>query len=359
MKILVLSDLHLGKGPFLANGQRNILEDFEKDESFAELLEFYSQNEYYKEEVHLVFNGDILNLIQMDYKGAITHILTEDMIVETTQQIIKGHPRFFEALRIFLRKPNKKLFYVIGNHDQPIVFEKAQNILKEELQFDILFANSYAHGDVYIEHGHQFEGHNSVPDEGELIEFRGKKIVNLPWGSLFCLYLMPRLKKERPYIDKVRPLSQYIRWCLVHDTRFFIRLIGIVARYIIQTQKKSYLDSNKNFKTTWSLLKSISIYPRYDKNAKKVFEKNPNMNVIVLGHTHIAQWRRFPENKIYLNSGTWNTVPTMNVGLHQDIAKQSYVLIDINDKNEKAQNAKLLEWRGNWKPYEEDVQLVL
>ena len=34
--------------------------------------------------------------------------------------IIEGHPVFFQALRKFLSRPNKKLTYVIGNHDIPI-----------------------------------------------------------------------------------------------------------------------------------------------------------------------------------------------------------------------------------------------
>ena len=38
MHILILSDLHLGKGRFLRNGQVNLLEDFYEDEKFFEKL---------------------------------------------------------------------------------------------------------------------------------------------------------------------------------------------------------------------------------------------------------------------------------------------------------------------------------
>ena len=62
MIILVLSDLHLGKGKFLKNGQINLLEDFLEDEKFYDFCDYYSKGEYEKEEVHLVLNGDILNL---------------------------------------------------------------------------------------------------------------------------------------------------------------------------------------------------------------------------------------------------------------------------------------------------------
>jgi metallophosphoesterase superfamily enzyme len=39
MHILILSDLHLGKGRFLRNGQLNLLEDFYEDEKFFEYQE--------------------------------------------------------------------------------------------------------------------------------------------------------------------------------------------------------------------------------------------------------------------------------------------------------------------------------
>ena len=65
MLILVVSDFHLGKGQFLKNGQLNILEDFNEDDRFCEFLEYYSSGTNYWANVHLVLNGDILNLIQM------------------------------------------------------------------------------------------------------------------------------------------------------------------------------------------------------------------------------------------------------------------------------------------------------
>ncbi len=66
MYIISLSDLHLGRGRYLKNGQVNLLEDFFDDEKFYEFCEYYSKGEFEKEKVHLVLNGDILNLIQIN-----------------------------------------------------------------------------------------------------------------------------------------------------------------------------------------------------------------------------------------------------------------------------------------------------
>ena len=122
MLVLVLSDFHLGKGKFLDDGHINILEDFDEDEKFAEFLDHYSTGTHYFTDVNVVLNGDIFNLIQMDVNGVFTHLLTEDNIVQMVNEVIEGHPLFFQALKKFLARPNKKLTYVIGNHDIGMVY---------------------------------------------------------------------------------------------------------------------------------------------------------------------------------------------------------------------------------------------
>ena len=46
MLILIMSDFHLGKGKFLKNGQKNILEDFFEDDRFIELVDYYSKGKF-------------------------------------------------------------------------------------------------------------------------------------------------------------------------------------------------------------------------------------------------------------------------------------------------------------------------
>lgn len=122
MIVLVISDLHLGKGKFLKNGQVNLLEDFLEDEKFYDFCDYYSKGEYENEDVHLVLNGDILNLIQIDVDGVFTNIIDDEVTVRAIDAIVKGHPKFFEGLRKFLKVPNKSITYVIGNHDSGMAF---------------------------------------------------------------------------------------------------------------------------------------------------------------------------------------------------------------------------------------------
>jgi UDP-2,3-diacylglucosamine pyrophosphatase LpxH len=356
MLTLILSDFHLGKGKFLENGQVNIFEDFDEDEKFAEFLDFYSTGTYYFSDINVVLNGDIFNLIQMDVDGVFTHLLTEANIVKMVEEIIEGHPVFFQAIRKFLSRPNKKMVYVIGNHDIGMCFEKAQERFIEEVGGDVEFSHQYISHGVLIEHGHRFEAINTVPRSKLIIPGpNNTPILNLPWASLFCIYLLPKLKEIRPYIDKIRPLSVYVKRTIFHDFQFFVYLAWSVSLYCIRTQFRPYGKYNKNFKMSLRRLLTTAIHPKYEKNAKRVLATRPDVKIVVMGHTHITEWRRFKDGKLYFNTGTWNQVPSVDAAQHKNLTSLTYVCIEINEKKGTIKNAYMNVWQGKWRPFREDV----
>ncbi len=353
---LVLSDFHLGKGRFLENGQVNTLEDFDEDEKFVEFLDHYSTGTYYFTDVHLILNGDILNLIQMDVDGVYTHMLTEKHVCKMVEQIVAGHPVFFQNLRKFLSRPNKKLTYVIGNHDIGMVFEKAQEIFSNAVGEKVHFTHQLVEHGVLVEHGHRFESVNTVPRSKLLISGPNEiPILNLPWASLFCIYLLPKLKELRPHFDKVRPISLYIWWTLLHDFRFFLYLSWVVISYVVRTQFPPFGKYNKNFKISLKQLTNIAIHPKYAKFAKRILATRPDVKVVVMGHTHITEWRRFKDGRHYFNCGTWNHVPSMDKALHKNITDLYYVCVEINEKKGEIKNAYLNVWQGKWRPFREEI----
>lgn len=354
--MLVLSDFHLGKGKFLDNGQINILEDFDEDEKFSEFVDHYSTGTYYFSDVNIVFNGDIFNLIQMDVDGVFTHLLSEDNIVKMVEQIIEGHPLFFDSLRRFLARPNKKLTYVIGNHDIGMIFKKAQQVMIDAVGAPIEFTHQYVQNGVLVEHGHRFEAINTVPRSKLIIKGPNDvPILNLPWASLFCIYLLPKLKEIRPFIDKVRPLSSYVKWTIFNDFKFFLYLTWVTFAYCTRTQFRPFGKYNKNFKISPKQVFNIAIHPKYDKNAKRVFATRPDVKIVVMGHTHITEWRRFKDGKLYFNTGTWNQVPSVDAGQHKNISQLNYVCIELNEKKGTIKNAFLNVWQGKWRPFREEV----
>lgn len=356
MNLLVLSDLHLGKGKFLKNGEINILEDFFEDDLFYEFTEFYCTGEYELEEIHLVLNGDILNMIQIDDEGVFTHLVDEKISVRFVEKVVAGHKKFFEGLKYFLKAPNKKLTYVIGNHDSGMAFEKAQEKFCEIVDAKVEFCFEFNEYGVHIEHGHRFEAINSVSPKNYFVKGpNGKKILNLPWGSLFCISVLPKLKKDRPLIDKVRPMSNYIRWTLIHDFFFFCRMAVIVLKYLWKSNKDIYTKQNKNFKTSLAILKQITIYPKYGQKAKSILRRNKSLHTVIMGHTHVQEWRKFPGNRYYFNTGTWNPMPSMDAGMLLSAKKLAYCHLEINKETNRLLSGGINLWQGKWRPYREEV----
>lgn len=359
MIILVLSDLHLGKGKYLKNGQLNLLEDFLEDEKFYDFCDYYSRGDYEKEEVHLVLNGDILNLIQIDIDGVFNSIIDEEVTVKAIDLIVKGHPRFFEGLRRFLKSPNKKMTYVIGNHDSGMAFRDAQVAFRRYVGPSVDFCfNMDLHG-VHVEHGHRFEVVNTVPDLKYFMEGpNGKTILNLPWGSLFCINLLPILRKDRPNIDKVRPLASYIRWCFFYDFSFFVKMTKIMMRYLLISNLDENVRENRNIKTSLTILKQVTIYPLYGKKARAILRKFPHIHTVIMGHTHVQEWERYPENRYYFNTGTWNSIPNLDAGQMEISTRFTYVLVKVDKETNSLITGTINTWQGQWKPFKEEVSTL-
>ena len=354
--MLVLSDFHLGKGKFLEDGHINIMEDFDEDEKFSEFLDYYSTGTHYFSDVNVILNGDIFNFIQMDVDGVYTHLLTEENTVTMMEEIIEGHPLFFQSLKKFLSRPNKQLTFVFGNHDIGMCFREAQKKMMEAVDAKIEFTHQYFSNGVLVEHGHRFEPINTVPRSKLIVDGPGDiPILNLPWASLFCIYLLPKLKEMRPYIDKVRPLSLYVKWTVLHDFRFFMYLSWITITYIIKTQFKPFGKYNKNFKMSLRQILKIAIHPKYERNAQRIFATRPDVKIVVMGHTHVTEWRRFKDGRLYFNTGTWNQVPSVDAAHHKSISNLTYVCIEVNEKKGTIKNAFMNVWQGKWKPFREEV----
>jgi UDP-2,3-diacylglucosamine pyrophosphatase LpxH len=354
--LLVISDLHLGRGKYFKNGQLNILEDFFEDGRFYEFLDYYSSESYYWEGVHLVLNGDIFNLIQVDLDGIFNHVVDGESVCAALDRILQGHPLFFNAIKTFLSRPNKKISYVIGNHDIGMSFQEAQHHLDDILGHKLDYSFEWEQHGVYIEHGHKYEAINMVPENRLFMDGpNGKTILNLPWGTLFCILALPKLKKDRPYLDKVRPIKAYMKWCLFHDFAFFLKMALVVAAHIVQTSFSQYTKQNRNFKTSIKLLKQVTIYPKYGKIAKRIFRKRPHLHTVIIGHTHLYEWRKFRGNRYYFNTGTWNPIPSIDAGLHESVARLNYTILELHSKSGTIRSAALNTWQGTWKPFKEEV----
>jgi UDP-2,3-diacylglucosamine pyrophosphatase LpxH len=352
---LVLSDFHLGKGRYFPDGTQNILEDFIYDREFSEFLSYYRSGNYTDADVELILNGDILNLLQMDTWGVHTHLITERSVVRAVERIVQGHTEFFEALRRFSATPNHSIAYVVGNHDVGMLWPGPRKVFSDAVGSQVKFFDvNYQFDGIYVEHGQQYEKFAQIDMQKPFVT-RGlpEPVLNLPWGSLFVAVELPKIKKNRPHVDKVRPASAFFQWVLIHDFFWGIKTLMGIIQFVFDTVllRRRY-QIHQGVRATLGLLKEISLYPNYDKIAFKILETYETVHTVIFGHTHILRYRQWREGKEYFNEGTWNEMTNLDLDDYGKQIRLTYAFIEypIGEVDYGRPKVRLKQWHGNWKP---------
>ena len=351
---LVISDFHLGRGRQLPNGSINLLEDFFHDTRFKEFLGFHLQGQFADAEIELVLNGDMMNLIQTDYHGHYTVIITEHVSVTKLKSIIDGHPIFFETLRNFLEDPKHSLTYIVGNHDQEMLWKGTRALFEKAVGKEIVWKNTHYQEDgVHIEHGHQYETLNRFdPTRPFLTENLPEPIMNLPWGTLFTIQYIVRLKQLRPAVDKVRPFRMLIWWSLFHDTWMAVRSLLSLAAYFFSTRFSKNRYRQSSLSTTLKILREASVFPDLSDSAKRIL-RSPDIHTVIFGHTHVYKQVQVGDEKQYINTGTWNDIISLDLESFARRSKLTYVRIEYPEGAKKP-TCLLRHWIGRI-PLEDDA----
>ncbi|MFK8138641.1 MAG: metallophosphoesterase [Bdellovibrionales bacterium] len=354
---LVISDIHLSQGLKLPNGTTNPLEEFHYDQQFAEFLRYYSMGEWADYEVELIINGDFLNFIQIDYKGFYLNVITEDIDLHKLKAIVDGHPLVFESLREFASDPKRSLTYVVGNHDQGMLWPKCREYLDDVLETKVKYKSIVYYFDgVHIEHGHMHEAANRLnPKKFFLKKDLPEPILNLPFGSHFFIEFVMRIKRERnPHIDKIRPLGNAIRWWLIHDTINSLKILWSLLSYFFMSLFNTDPKRGWNFRQIIKIFLQRAVFPDLSGAARKILSDR-RVHTVIFGHSHVYQYRQFGEEKEYFNTGTWTEVTSLELASLGKFTKLTYVLLEyFEDPSESAEDeepefrprGRLKEWRG-------------
>jgi len=329
---LVVSDFHLGRGRKLSHGGINPLEDFVYDHRFKEWLEFYCEGVYENAEVEIIFNGDMMNLIQVDYHGHYPVVITEAISANKMERIVQGHIVFFDALREFLEAENHSLTYVVGNHDQEMLWKSTREIFEKAVGKKVLWKNIFYQVDgLYVEHGHQYEAVNRIdPAKPFLTEGLPEPILNLPWGTLFAMQFITKLKFHRPAVDKVRPFRMVVWWSLMHDTWMAIQALFKLASYFIATRFSKNRTRQTSLGTTLKILREASVFPDLTDAARRIL-RTPDIHTVVFGHTHVYKQVQVNEEKQYINTGTWTDIISLDLETYARRTRLTYVRVDYID----------------------------
>lgn len=351
---LVISDLHLGKGRTLEHGGINSLEEFYFGEKLVEFIHYYSTGIYADYDVELIINGDFLNFLQVDYRGHFLTVITEGIALEVLKSIIAGHERVFQALKEFASKPNKSVTYVVGNHDQAMLWPACRVFFNSVVGTSVKYKNLVYYFDgVHIEHGHMHEAANRMdPKKFFLKKNLAEPILNLPFGSHFFVELVLKIKQKYPHIDKIRPFSKMVRWAFVNETWAMVKASLDLLWYFIRTLVIKDPRRNWSFKRLLQIMMESAIFPDLSESAKKILN-DERVHTVIFGHTHVYQYRQFQTDKEYFNSGTWTDVTSLDIVSLGKITKLTYVMLEYPEDSDRPRG-RLKEWRG-YHRIEEDV----
>ncbi len=354
---LIVSDMHLGKGKVLEDGSVNKLEEFFFGEKFAELLDYYTSGKYRNYAVELIINGDFLNFLQVDYHGHFLTVFTEEVSLDILKDIVNGQPEAFRALREFAARPNNQITYVVGNHDQAMLWPGLRSYLNEVIGHPIRYKSIVHYFDgIHVEHGHMYEAANRIdPKKFFLKKDLPVPILNLPFGSHFFVDFVMKIKEKHPHIDKVRPFRLLIRWAIVNEFFFTVRSLFKLFAYFIGSAFVSDPRRQFPFSRIMKVFLESAIFPDLSDSARKILG-DERVHTVVFGHTHVYQYRQWGKDQEYFNTGTWTELTSLDVSSLGKITKLTYVLVEYPEQANRP-FCRLKEWKG-YHRIEEDVVIA-
>jgi len=305
---LVVSDFHLGAGHRNPDGSINILEDFFHDREFIEFLEYFCSGKYDEAEVELIINGDFFNLLMIDFKEIEPEIVTEQIALRRMKKIMEGHRAVMNALRYFQSLEFKGITFVMGNHDPGILFPSVQELIRRFVgSATRFFLDSYEFDGIYVEHGNQYEVANAFDrNQYFLTKSLPEPVLNQPWGTYFLVYVINTVKRNKRHFDKVLPFGTYLKWLLISDIKFFLKIFWMIIRFFFISRFKNDPRRNTSFKQTLKIIMEAPIFPDLDQAAEKILATRDDIRTVIFGHNHRPMIRQFGPRKEYINTGTWN-----------------------------------------------------
>jgi UDP-2,3-diacylglucosamine pyrophosphatase LpxH len=363
---VVISDCHLSAGRFF-EGHINPHEDFYFDDEMCELFDFFSTGQYGEGpngpvDVELFINGDFFDFLNVPYKGEFEDAITEEISLYKIEAMIAGHPKVMAAIKRFASKPNKRVTYLVGNHDADLFFPKVRERIIREWDPEGKFPSEKVKlivdrdhvrydGGVEIHHGNQFEAVNVLNFEKPLLDnYLSEPVLNIPWGSFYVLKIVNRLKWERQYLDKIRPVKLFIMFGLVIDPWFTIRYGLLTLFYFLKTRFVYSPKRRASLKVTAEILRQeTNVFVDLETYARRILDQDPEVKTVIFGHTHKPIDRAYPDGKQYINTGTWTKMINLDFrSLGQQQFCLTFALIRIRDG--KAQS-ELRHWVGEYSPH--------
>ena len=361
--VLVISDLHLGAGYFF-QGQVNNLEDFNFDQELVQFFQYYSSGDYKGQEVEVIINGDFIDFLAVPYVSYFDDkFWSAKASVEKLKIVIDAHEEVFSEMKRFIGQENKKITYMIGNHDAEL---QMKNVAKELINFFDQSSSFLLIGfdqpeyrpieGVVIQHGHSHDLPNDITLEDNFAkDDDGEEFFIPPWGSYYVARVINRFKVERRHVASVRPIKRFIINGLIYDFYFTCRFLLANVVYYIMVRFIYLFKTKKSFKALWDLIQMELNLNDGEVSVSDFFESHSEDRVLVTGHTHKPEYRQVSSRKVYINTGTWTNMHNLDFGGPKVDSTLTYAVIEsIQNKDNQVDQieSNLQAWKGiNDKPF--------
>jgi UDP-2,3-diacylglucosamine pyrophosphatase LpxH len=358
--IFIISDCHLSAGRHF-EGRLNPHEDFHFDDEMVDLFEHFSKGPYADIPVELIIAGDFLDPLNVPYEGEFEDAITEDIALTKVEAIIKGHPRVMAALKRFAGLPKKSIKYLIGNHDADLFFPRIRERLTREWDPEGRYPSpvveviadrdriTYPEG-VEVHHGNQLESGSILNFEKPLLtDYLDQPVLNLPWSSIYVLKIINRLRWEREYVDKIRPVKVFVLFGMILDPWFTAKFVFLSVFYFLKTRFIWSPKRRARLKVTLDIMKQeTKIFLDLEAEARSLLDQRPEIQTVFFGHTHRPMNKIYPDGKQYINTGSWVKMVNLDWrGLGRPF-QRTFGLVHIKDG--KAQ-CELRQWIGAHGPH--------
>lgn len=346
--VLVISDLHLGAGHSF-EGRKNSLEDFHSDEELVEFLKYHCTGEFSSVEVELIINGDFLDLL------AVPHVeffddeyWSETAALQKLELILKAHPEVMDSLDKFVSNKNKKITYIIGNHDAEFVFDSLKErffeCFKEENRERVIMTNEIETycptPGVYLRHGHQYETAHQFDQQNAVIESKkGEKYFLPPWGSYYVTHVINRYKQERYHINIVRPINNFMLHGLIFDTFFTMRFMFANFYYFLMVRFLEFYRLKQGWKKIFeSAVSELTLFQDFETLTRAFFQDYEDARVLIVGHTHEPVYREFLDGTVFVNTGTWTEMTSLDLSRQGTYTQLTYARVDVFNTDYKIED---------------------
>lgn len=268
--VIVVSDLHLGRGRNRESGRYYELEAFFYDEDFHRFCRWLTEEARRSGRgLKFVFNGDTFDLLRLDpvplegdtpeRRSTFAPVLTPSRAAAELARILEGHPRFCAAIGHVLASGHDVIM-LPGNHDIELQWQPVQQALREALirhgelgdgptaaaaleKLEFLPWFYHEPGRLWIEHGCQYDPENAFryPLRRGLVDLPDavhEAELDNPLGNFFQRYLYNAFGHITFIVPSTRANSRYLKWLAFNNPQLLLGVVRSHWRFWWQVVKR-------------------------------------------------------------------------------------------------------------------------